>query len=126
MQQKSAPEVRQEGLHIQSCTWQVMWEHAPWSPELLGRNEKAGGRRPHKAFLSLFTSSPDHTRPPLCLAIPVWIYLWSYQYLWSSSITPLSLSPPPLNMGAQNIIELKYTVGKCTQHPPRPCQFPLF
>lgn len=134
MQQRSIPGVRQEGLHIQPCTWQVMWEHTPWSPELLGRSERAGERRRHNVFLGLFTSSPDHRHTPptphtplLCLAVPISIYLQSYQYLQSSSVTPHSFSSPPLNMGAQKIIELKYTVAKCTQHPqlPPPISFLL-
>lgn len=54
-------EVRHEGLHIQPCMWWAMWEHAPWNAELLGKSDRTRERRYHKVFLSLFTSSLDHT-----------------------------------------------------------------
>lgn len=79
-----------------------------------------------RAFGKELVSSPapqiTHTymHTPLCLAILV------QTYLQSSSVTPHSLSPPPLNKGTQNMIKLKYTVGKCTQHPlPPPISFIL-
>lgn len=66
MQQKSVAGVREEGLHIQSSTWQVMWEHAPWSPELLGRSERAGERKKTAQSLSwsLHQLPRSHTHTP--------------------------------------------------------------
>lgn len=62
--------------------------------------ERTGERREN-----ISSSNHTHASLLLCLAVLIWIYLCSYQYLQPSSVNPHSLLPPPL----------KYSVEKYTQ-----------